>query len=106
MFHGRRCDRDWRYARERFGFGWRELLGRHRHFGGWAAEPPASEEELPLSLVLDAIPELHAYLEDPGSADWEDVKTGAYQAALRLGINVSAWREAREVLPSARTAAR
>ncbi len=40
MFHGRHCDRDWRFARERFGLGWRELLGRHRHFGGWAGEQP------------------------------------------------------------------
>jgi DNA-binding PadR family transcriptional regulator len=38
MFHSRHCDRDWRFARERFGFDWREMFGRRHHFGGWAAE--------------------------------------------------------------------
>jgi DNA-binding PadR family transcriptional regulator len=40
MFHSRHCGQDWRFARERFGMGWRELFGRHRHFGGWAGEQP------------------------------------------------------------------
>jgi replication initiation protein RepC len=72
--------------------------------GGWAAEAPASEETLPLSLVLEAIPEFHAYLDDPGSADWDQVIAGAYEAALRLGINLSAWREARETMGAHRAA--
>jgi replication initiation protein RepC len=71
---------------------------------GWAAEPPATEEALPLSLVLEAIPELHAYLEDPGTADWDQVIAGAYEVALRLGINLSAWREARETMGAHRAA--
>jgi len=73
--------------------------------GGWAAEPPMSEESLPLGLVLEAVPELHAYLDDPGSADWEEVTAAAYEAALRLGINISAWREARETMGARRAAA-
>ena len=72
--------------------------------GGWAADPPMSEENLPLGLVLEAVPELHAYLDDPGSADWEEVTAAAYEAALRLGINISAWREAREAMGARRTA--
>ena len=52
MFHGRHCDRDWRYARERFGFGWRELIGRHRHFGGWAAEPGRPFDHGELRYIL------------------------------------------------------
>ena len=63
-----------------------------------------SEENLPLGLVLEAVPELHAYLDDPGSADWEEVTAAAYEAALRLGINISAWREAREAMGARRTA--
>jgi replication initiation protein RepC len=71
---------------------------------GWAEAPPLSEEVLPLSLVLEAIPELHVYLEDAGAADWEQVITAAYQVALRLGINLSAWREARETMGAHRAA--
>ena len=72
--------------------------------GGWAAEPSMTEETLPLSLVLEAIPELHAYLDDPGSAAWEQVVAAAYEVALRLGINLSAWREARETMGANRAA--
>ena len=63
-----------------------------------------SEETLPLSLVLEAIPEFHAYLDDPGSAEWEQVGAAAYEVALRLGINLSAWREARETMGANRAA--
>ena len=73
--------------------------------GGWAAEPPVSEASLPLGLLLEAVPELHAYLDDPGSADWEEVTAAAYEATLRLGINISAWREARETMGSRRASA-
>jgi len=72
--------------------------------GSWAAEPPMSEETVPLSLVLEAIPELHAYLDNPGSAEWEQVTAAAYEVALRLGINLSAWREARETMGANRAA--
>ncbi|KQW67057.1 replication protein C [Phenylobacterium sp. Root77] len=63
-------------------------------------DPPfkPNEEVVPLSLVLEAVPEIHAHLEDPGSADWEEFVEAAYKAALLLGINLSAWREARETM--------
>jgi replication initiation protein RepC len=71
-----------------------------------AAEPaaPINEEVIPLSLVLEAVPEIHPHLEDPGSAEWEEFVEGAYKAALLLGINLSAWREARERLGRNRAA--
>lgn len=67
--------------------------------------PPRIEEEvLPLSLVLEAVPEIHSLLEDPATAEWEDLVTAAYQATTLLGINLSAWREAREAMGRIRAA--
>lgn len=66
--------------------------------------PPINEEVIPLSLVLDAVPEIHHHLDDPGAADWEEFVEAAYKAALLLGINLTAWREARETLGRNRAA--
>lgn len=68
------------------------------------AAPPINEEVIPLSLVLEAVPEIHHHLDDPGSADWEEFVEAAYKAALLLGINLTAWREARETLGRNRAA--
>lgn len=72
--------------------------------GGWAADPPVTEETIPLSLVLEAVPELHPYLDDVGTTDWEEFDQAAYQMALRLGINITAWREASECMGRNRAA--
>jgi replication initiation protein RepC len=66
--------------------------------------PPINEEVIPLSLVLEAVPEIHHHLDDPGAADWEEFVEAAYKAALLLGINLTAWREARETLGRNRAA--
>lgn len=66
--------------------------------------PRIEEEVLPLSLVLEAVPEIHAYMDDPGSGDWEDLVAAAYQVTTLLGINLSAWREAREAMGRNRAA--
>lgn len=66
--------------------------------------PRLNEEVIPLSLVLEAIPEIHAHLDDVGAADWEEFVAAAYKVALMLGINLSAWREAREALGRNRAA--
>ncbi|WP_293677581.1 plasmid replication protein RepC [uncultured Phenylobacterium sp.] len=71
---------------------------------GGGAGPPIEEEVLPLSLVLEAVPEIHPFLDDPASAEWEDLVTAAYQATTLLGINLSAWREAREAMGRNRAA--
>lgn len=55
-------------------------------------------EVLPLSLVLGAVPELHPYIEDPKTADWDEVVGAAYDALPDLGINHSAWVEARQAM--------
>jgi len=68
-----------------------------------AAAAP-NEEVIPLSLALEAVPELHPHLDDVGSADWEALVEAAYRAAMVLGINLSAWREARETLGRNRAA--
>jgi replication initiation protein RepC len=57
--------------------------------------PQFDEEVLPLSLVLEAVPEIHPLMDDPATAEWEDLVAAAYQATTLLGINLSAWREAR-----------
>jgi replication initiation protein RepC len=63
-----------------------------------------NEEVIPLSLVLEAIPEIHPFLDDPGAAEWEDLAEAAYRATTPLGINLSAWREARQALGRNRAA--
>jgi replication initiation protein RepC len=65
---------------------------------GRRGEPPPliSEEVVPLSLVLEAVPEIHPLMDDPASAEWEEFVAAAYQATMLLGINLSAWRQARE----------
>ena len=75
--------------------------------GSTAADGPPvrfDEEVLPLSLVLEAVPEIHPLMEDPATAEWEDLVQAAYQAANLLGINLSAWREAREAMGRNRAA--
>jgi replication initiation protein RepC len=68
--------------------------------------PPVrfDEEVLPLSLVLEAVPEIHPLLDDPATAEWEELVQAAYQATSLLGINLSAWREAREAMGRNRAA--
>jgi replication initiation protein RepC len=66
--------------------------------------PPIEEEVLPLSLVLEAVPEIHPLMDDPSTAEWEDLVAAAYQATTLLGINLSAWREARETMGRNRAA--
>lgn len=68
--------------------------------------PPSFREEevIPLSLVLDAVPEMHTHLGDPAAADWEELVAAAYQVTTLLGINLSAWREAREAMGRNRAA--
>lgn len=68
------------------------------------APPKIEEEVLPLSLVLEAVPEIHPMLSDPATAEWEDLVSAAYQATTLLGINLSAWREAREAMGRIRAA--
>jgi replication initiation protein RepC len=71
--------------------------------GGEGAQPPG-EEMIPLSLVLEAVPEIHAHLDDVGAAEWEDFVAAAYQVTSLLGINLSAWREARDAMGRNRAA--
>lgn len=56
------------------------------------------EEIIPLSLVLEAVPELHEHLDDPGSAEWEDLAEATGRLAPLMGVNLSALREARSIL--------
>jgi len=73
--------------------------------GGRPERPFVEEEVIPLSLVLDAVPELEPHLGgDPGAADWEELVAAAYQVTTLLGINLSAWREAREAMGRNRAA--
>lgn len=69
-----------------------------------SSSAPISEEVIPLSLVLEATPEIHPMLEDVAAAEWEDLVAAAYQATTLLGINLSAWREARETMGRNRAA--
>lgn len=71
---------------------------------GGGKPPHVEEEVLPLSLVLEAVPEIHGFMDDPGLAEWEDLVTAAYQATTLLGINLTAWREARETMGRNRAA--
>ena len=66
--------------------------------------PRRDEEVIPLSLVLEAVPEIHPLMEDAASAEWEELVGAAYQATTLLGINLSAWREARESMGRNRAA--
>jgi replication initiation protein RepC len=72
--------------------------------GEAAAEGSLNEEVIPLSLALEAIPEIHDHLEDLASAEWDDFVQAAYQVTTLLGINLTAWREARETLGRNRAA--
>lgn len=72
--------------------------------GGGRPGGPFDEEVIPLSLVLDAVPEMHAHIGDPAAADWEELVAGAYQVTALLGINLSAWREARDTMGRNRAA--
>lgn len=74
-----------------------------------AAEPsrveaPISDEVIPLSLVLEAVPEVADYLEDLAAASWEDLVEAIGRAAPLMGVNLSAVREAREVMGRNRAA--
>jgi replication initiation protein RepC len=64
----------------------------------------SNEEVIPLSLVLEAIPEIEPYLEAPAAAEWEDLVAAAYKASFLLGINLSAWRQARDLMGRTRAA--
>jgi replication initiation protein RepC len=66
--------------------------------------PPLNEEVIPLSLALEAVPEIHGHLDDPASADWEEFVEAAYRVTSLLGINLTAWREARDTLGRNRAA--
>ncbi|CAN7609281.1 plasmid replication protein RepC [Phenylobacterium sp. LjRoot164] len=68
------------------------------------ADLPINEEVIPLSLVLEAVPEIHQHLDDLAGADWEEFVEAAYKVALMLGVNLSAWREARQALGRNRAA--
>jgi replication initiation protein RepC len=67
-------------------------------------EAAISEEVIPLSLVLEAVPELGDYLEDAAGAEWEDLVDAVGRVAPLMGINISAVREARQVLGRNRAA--
>ncbi|HEX7947960.1 MAG TPA: plasmid replication protein RepC [Phenylobacterium sp.] len=73
--------------------------------GGDADDPlPINEEVIPLSLVLEAVPEIHPLLDDPADVEWEGLVEAAYKATSLLGINLSAWREARDTMGRNRAA--
>ncbi len=67
-------------------------------------EAAISEEVIPLSLVLEAVPELGDYLDDLASAQWEDLVDAVARIAPLMGINLSALREAREAMGRNRAA--
>jgi replication initiation protein RepC len=69
-----------------------------------AAEARINEEVIPLSLVLEALPEIHAHLDDPAAAEWADLVDAVSQVAPLMGINLSALREARQTLGRNRAA--
>lgn len=52
-------------------------------------------EEIPITLVVGAVPELRRYLTDPDTADWDELaEVTRHLALLELGINVDALRKA------------
>lgn len=63
-----------------------------------------AEETIPLSLVLEAVPELADYLDDPAAAGWEDLVDAVGAAAPLMGVNLSAVREARDAMGRNRAA--
>ena len=67
-------------------------------------EAPVSDEVIPLSLVLEAVPEVGEFLDDLTSAQWEDLVDAVARVAPLMGINLSALREAREVMGRNRAA--
>jgi len=67
-------------------------------------EAAISEEVIPLSLVLEAVPELAEFLDDPAEAQWEDLVDAVARAAPLMGVNLSAVREAREAMGRNRAA--
>ncbi|GGL36078.1 replication initiation protein [Caulobacter rhizosphaerae] len=67
-------------------------------------EAAISEEAIPLSLVLEAVPELGDFLEDPATAQWEDLVDAVGRAAPLMGVNLSAVREARDAMGRNRAA--
>jgi replication initiation protein RepC len=69
-----------------------------------AVEAAISEEVIPLSLVLEAVPELDDFLADPSAAQWEDLVDAVGRAAPLMGINLSAVREARQAMGRNRAA--
>jgi replication initiation protein RepC len=69
-----------------------------------AVEAAITEEAIPLSLVLEAAPELEEFLEDPAAAQWEDLIDAVGRAAPLMGVNLSAVREARDTMGRNRAA--
>jgi replication initiation protein RepC len=67
-------------------------------------EAAISQEVIPLSLVLEAVPELDDFLSDPAAAQWEDLIDAVGRAAPLMGINLSALREARDAMGKTRAA--
>lgn len=67
-------------------------------------EAAISEETIPLALVLEAVPELGEFLEDPAGAGWEDLIDAVGRAAPLMGVNLSAVREARQAMGRNRAA--
>jgi replication initiation protein RepC len=67
-------------------------------------EAPLSDEVIPLSLVLEAVPEVADYLDDLAGASWEDLVDAVARVAPLMGINLSAMREARDVMGRNRAA--
>lgn len=67
-------------------------------------EAAITEETIPLSLVLEAVPELHDQLDDPASAGWEDLIDAVGRVAPLMGVNLSALREARDAMGRNRAA--
>ena len=86
---------------------WRDAVVADRPGEPPDVEDPAplvNEEVIPLSLVLEAVPEILHHLDDPAGAGWEELVEAAYKVALMLGVNLSAWREARGSLGRNRAA--
>lgn len=67
-------------------------------------EAAISEEAIPLSLVLEAVPELGDYLRDLATAQWDDLVDAVGRAAPLMGVNLSAVREARDAMGRNRAA--
>jgi len=65
---------------------------------------PIHEEAIPLSLVLEAVPELHPHLDDLETAGWEELVAAAYKLTFLLGISLGAWRQARDLMGRTRAA--